>query len=436
MNNKNSKDLIDQYALEPQQYERLYWEEDIPLKDISRGIGGRLLMICLGMFVMAAIIAAVVRFPDQVELPFVLRNGQPETVYTFPFPVYVRETFVGPGDAIEAGQPLVRLASPEIAGLLAELEGRSARKETFETYTSPAFLSQRQMLDRQIQQGESRVRQLEADIALLDDQWASRAAALDIALADARDRYASSEVLYRQGVIARLDLQALEKALAEARDQRANAESAYRRERLALEASVKENGQAIAALRIEQHRLAYDKAARSGDLGGDVEAARQRIEAVFGPCRVEDGTVVLVSPSDGHVTFVFEGESEIGEGVTVLKLSAANDVSHAFVKCPPSAAGRIREGMRSHLKVHSFPYYAWGTADGVVRRKSLSPDENGDFNLQVSLEARNRLEGMLFPGLDGTAVIVLEERTLLDYCFRAFARTWHEVVRGEAPVPR
>jgi hypothetical protein len=81
--------------------------------------------------------------------------------------------------------------------------------------------------------------------------------------------------------------------------------------------------------------------------------------------------------------------------------------------------------MKVHLKVSSFPYYEWGVAEGRVNSKSLSPDEKGEYNIQVTLEDQNRLEGQLFPGLDGSAVIVLEEKTLFQYFFRRLSRGYH-----------
>ena len=419
------------YQLEPQQYERLYFEEDIPLTDISRGLGTKLLIIGVSLFILALVVANVVKYPDQLELPFVLRGNNPEQVYTFPFPVYIREVYVKPGEPVIAGQPLLRLTSPEVASMIAEFEGRTAKKETFQTYTGSSYQRQRDMLDQEILQWEAKSNQLESDMKLLDQQWASRVAMLDVVQKEAQDHYETAQKLFKEGIVSRFDLQEKEKLLAQARDNKSNSESLYKRDRLSIETNIQQAKQSIASSRLEKSKLDFDKATQSGDLESEATAARDVIESIFGPYHIEEGSVVLLSPGDHRVSFVFEGDDEIHSGMTVLKLSQGNKAEFAFIKCPPSAAGKLQEGMKAKLKVASFPYYEWGVVEGTVATRSISPDENGEYNLQVNLDDLRRLEGKLFPGLDGTAVIVLEEKTLFQYFFRSLSRAYHYTADGD-----
>ncbi len=419
------------YQLEPQQHERLYFEEDIPLKDISRGLGPRLLGVGVVMLVVALVVANVVKYPDQMELPFVLRGNDLEVMYSFPFPVYIKDVYVRSGDVVEAGQPLLRITSPEVASMIADLEGRSSRKETFESFTGASFESQREILDKQILQLQARAAQLQRDMDLMDQQWDSRSSVLEVTLADAKDHFESAQTLYKEGVISRHDFQAKEKAYAEARDNKSNGESGYQRERIAHQTRIEETKQSIAAAILEKSKLDYDKAARSGDLDSDVAEAGQMIRSIFGHCRVEDGSVILLSPAAQSVSFVFEGDREIDPGVIVLRLSQNSRADYAFIKCPPSQAGKLREGMKVNLKVASFPYYEWGIAEGKVTSRSASPDENGEYNIQVSLDRLNRLEGLLFPGLDGSALLILEEKTLFEYFFRDLSKAYHALAGGD-----
>ena len=92
--------------------------------------------------------------------------------------------------------------------------------------------------------------------------------------------------------------------------------------------------------------------------------------------------------------------------------------------------GKVDVGMKANLKVASFPYYEWGTVKGHVDHASLAPDENGEYNLHLSLDELNRLDGMLFAGLDGSAVIVLEEKTILQYFFRRVSKAYHNASDG------
>ena len=342
------------YQLEPQQHERLYFEEDIPLKDISRGLGPRLLGVGVVMLVVALVVANVVKYPDQMVLPFVLRGNDLEVMYSFPFPVYIKDVYVRSGDVVEAGQPLLRITSPEVASMIADLEGRSSWKETFESFTGASFESQREILDKQILQLQARAAQLQRDMDLMDQQWDSRSSVLEVTLADAKDHFESAQTLYKEGVISRHDFQAKEQAYAEARDNKSNGESGYQRERIAHQTRIEETKQSIAAAILEKSKLDYDKAARSGDLDSDVAEAGHLIKSIFGHCRIEDGSVILLSPAAQSVSFVFEGDREIDPGVTVLRLSQARKADYDFINCPPSQACKQRAGMKVKLKGTSF----------------------------------------------------------------------------------
>lgn len=428
--------IDNQYELEPQQFERLYEEEDIPLKDLSRGMGPKLLGVAIALFIIVFAVANVVTYPDQIELPFVLRGNNREQVYTFPFPVYIKEVFVTSGESLQANQPILRLASPEIAALISDLEGRTARKTTFETYTGSSYASQLEMLDKQILQMQARIVQLQSDIDLHDQQWKSRASMLDLLLSDAKDQFETSQKLKAEGVISRLALQEKEAAYAQARDSRSNGESLYQRERLNLQAQLEETKQSMASAKIEKSKFEFEKSARSGDLDSEAAAANTLIQNIFGLHRIENGSIVLLSPGEQNVSFIFEGDGEIGAGMTVLKLNQTVKADYAFIKCPPAFAGKVREGMKTHLKVASFPYYEWGVAEGTVRSRSLSPDQNGEYNIQVSLDQMKRLEGLLFPGLDGSAVIILEEKTLFQYFFRSLSKSYHKLAGSDVIAPR
>ena len=424
------ENTTDQHGLEPQQYERLYWEEDIPVKNITRGVGRWLLLVCLVLFVGIMITAAVVKYPDQIELPFVLRSDDKGDTYSFPFAVYVREVFVQPGQTVEAGQPLIRITSPEIAAMLADLSSQSSKTDAFESFTESAYSRQKDILNKQIAQLRTRHEQLKDDLDLVEQRWAVNASTLRFNENDANERYEASKQLYADGIVSRLEMQEKEKALEIARDALDAGKTEYERSKLALDASIRDTEQAIQSTELEISRLAFEKGARSEELKGDLGAAEGQLESIFGQHRVENGSVILLSPSSAIVSFVYDGESAVAPSVTALKLSTSRQADYAFVKCPPSFMGKVDVGMKANLKVASFPYYEWGTVKGHVDHASLAPDENGEYNLHLGLDELNKLDGMLFAGLDGFAVIVLEEKTILQYFFRRLSKAYYSTRDG------
>src|SRR3954471_10919021 len=100
--------------LEPQQYQQMYWEEDVPLADVRKSVLRKFVYIGSILCLLFLTLGFFLKFPDQVELPFVIKNNQSEQIYRFPYPVYVIQKYIQPHDAVVKGQRLVRITSPEI----------------------------------------------------------------------------------------------------------------------------------------------------------------------------------------------------------------------------------------------------------------------------------------------------------------------------------
>jgi len=56
-------------------------------------------------------------------------------------------------------------------------------------------------------------------------------------------------------------------------------------------------------------------------------------------------------------------------------------------------------------------------------------------DLHIALDDPGRLGGVLQPGLTGTAVVVIEEKTLLQYFFRNLKRQYWRLLEGEERGP-
>jgi len=421
----------ERFGLEPQQYERMYWEEDIPVKNITKGIGRWLLGMSVLLFAGIVMAAAIIKYPDQIEMPFVLRSDQKGDIYTFPFDVYIREVFVQPGQSVQKGEPLMRIGSPEIAAMLAELSSQSSKSEAFHSFTESAYNRQRDILDKQISQLRTRREQVEKELNLVEARWLGNASTLQFNMNDASERLDADKQLYSEGIVSRQAMQEKQKEFEMATDALDAAETAYKRDQLALETTLRETERDIQSAELEISRLSFEKGARSEELKGDLTASQSLITSVFGNHIVEDGSVILLSPDKAVVSFVFDGAAEIDPGVIALKLNRSHKANYAFVKCPPSYRGKIGTGMKANMKVASFPYYEWGVVEGEVAYASLAPDENGAYNVHLSLDHQNRMEGMLFAGLDGKAVIVLEEKTILEYFFRNLSKVYYDIAEGE-----
>ena len=421
--------------LEPQQYQRLYWEADVPVRDLRVQLMRRLLYAALVLFAGLCTLAAVVRFPDQVELPFVLKSDIREEVYKFPYTTYLLDQFAQTGDTVRPGDSLIRISSPEIVALINRYNETKFAGENFNGSKRTSVLRQQEIIRATIRENNLDIGEHRNQLELARQTWAAHEQQLRFELRDATDKLDAYKTLYESQTVSHYDL-------IEKENRKIQVENALKQENLRFE---KENARLKAAInrllvvnQAAESQLAKSRAdflADSLQTGSNFDLAQRRIANTFGDCNIRDGAVVIKSPIAGRVSFLFEGEKEIPGGSTALKVNNANEPTFAFVKCPPAMAGKLKNNQTCHLKVFSFPFYEYGSVGGHIRQISLTTDEKGDYNLNIALDDEGQLKGRLQPGFTGTAAIVIEEKTLFQYFFRHLKKQYHRFLEGDAQAP-
>jgi len=417
--------------LESQQYQRMYWESDVPVRDMRARLMKRLIYAAALLFILIISISGVVKFPDQIELPFTLKNDQQEEVYKFPHSVYLLEKYVNTADTVSSGSSLIRISSPEIVEMINRYNESKAAMEILTDAKLQAEWSQRDMILASIQQNMITINDYQHQIKLDRSSWLEQKRKLQAELKEVEDKLAAYETLRSQSIGARFDL-------VEQETKRTQVKSALQQEDLRFEKENNRIKNAISRLVIENDLATSRLSKSSADFRADsmetlsrMNLSKIRIIDAFGPSEIEEGSIVLKSPMNGKISFLFEGEKEIPEGTTALKISNQQQPTYGFIKCPPGVAGKLKLGQISHLKVLSFPFYEYGTILGHLRDISFSPDEKGEYNLQLNIDQSGRLEGLLQPGLTGTAVIIIEEKTLLQYFFYKVKKHYRQIKDGD-----
>src|SRR6478736_6823311 len=95
--------------LKPVQYQKLYWEEDVPLRDVRKSTLRKFVYLGCILFLIFIFIGLFIKFPDQVELPFVIKSDKSEEIYRYASPVYLVDKYVHPQDIVKKGQPLIKI---------------------------------------------------------------------------------------------------------------------------------------------------------------------------------------------------------------------------------------------------------------------------------------------------------------------------------------
>lgn len=417
--------------LEPQQYQRMYWESDVPMNDLRVGMLQKVLLFLAILFLALVGIAATVRFPDQLELPFVLKSEQQSQVYTFPFTVYITHRYVHAGDTVQPNQPLIKITSPEIVQLIHELNTQKAKETRFNKADKIGYQKQRDMLRSSMAQNEVQIRAIGTQLDLLDKNWQVDKQKLTYELADTKDKLDRNKPLFDDKIIAQVEWRQHEINHLKAQTALANAQLTYINKQAALRAEIAGLQLTKTASGSNTDKIRADELSDAYQLQADYVNEQQRVENLFGNYEIDKGSIIIKSKQAGQVAYLFDGELDVKAGVMLLKISAKHIPTYGFIKCPPSVVGKIRQQQDCYLKVASFPFYEWGTLKGKTTGISAAPDENGAFNINVSFATNTPMQPLLQAGLTGQAVIIIDNKTLLQYFFRSTAKRYHQFTKGD-----
>lgn len=417
--------------LEPQQYQRMYWESDVPMKDLRIGLLQKIVLFMGVLFMVLITIAATVKFPDQLELPVVLKSDRPDNVYTFPFTVYIVHRYVNTGDTVQVNQPLFKITSPEIVQLIHELNSQKSKEAKFNLADKIGYQKQREIVRSSIAQQDVQIRAIEKQLDLLDKNWQVDQQKLDYELADTKEKLARNKALFEENNISQVEWRQYEINNVKAQSALAHAQIEYTNKQALLRSQIAELKLSKTSSNSTTDRIRADELSNAFQLRSDYDNIRQRFENLFGNYELDHGSIIIRSKINGQVAYLFDGELEVKESVTLLKISAQLSPSYGFIKCPPSIMGKIRRYQACYIKVTSFPFYEWGTLNGKITEISAAADENGEFNVKVNFDSHTQMQPYLYTGLTGQAVIIIDDKTLLQYFFRSSAKHYHQFIKGD-----
>ncbi|HRH65387.1 MAG TPA: HlyD family secretion protein [Bacteroidia bacterium] len=412
--------------LEPQQYERIYWDEDVPVKDVRKSALRKFVYIGGAICLIFSFLAIFIKFPDQVELPFVIKSDQSEEIYRFPYPVYILESYSQPGKKVTKGQSLIRITSPEIVALVNSYVEAEKNLEIFSSQKVMSIGKQKEMIATRIRKTDSRIQETEHELMVLDSTWKSNAARLQYESDDASHKHDQNKKLFEEGHISKYELIESETKKLKANDALISARQEYQKAKYNLrsmnEQSVLDNNSYVEEL----SKLSIDTKYDSISLVNQYELARNRIRNTFGDFTLADNDLILAAKGNGIVSYVFEGEKQLNEGGILLKVMYNSSALYAWVKSPPALVGRVKPNHRAVLKISSFPFYEWGTLQGHVDNLSITPDETGSFSLKVAIDNFGHLNNLVQIGMNGNLTIILEEKTFYQYLFNDMKKVYYE----------
>ncbi|HWQ39161.1 MAG TPA: HlyD family type I secretion periplasmic adaptor subunit, partial [Burkholderiales bacterium] len=373
----------------------------------------------------------------------------------------VNEILVREGEAVKAGQVLMRMATQvsdaDVATVETDLHLRHLQLRRIQAELSGTDFAPRkgdrpelfQQVAAQHRANRSAYRdQIEGEQAVLARAQQDLRAAQEI---EARlrqtlpiyiEQEAAHEKLGRDGFVSRLAV--LEKT----------------RERIEKEQELKAQSHQVesprAAIEQSRKRLAQIASSYRQQLQNEqVEANAQRLklEQEAGKQAYRRGLLELKAPHDGIVKDLATHTSGtvVSPGTVLLTLVPQDEPVKAEVWITDADAGRVREGHSVKVKIAAYPFQKYGMVKGVVDYVSPDAAELPDTRERDRKDAKQHVmppsgfralvalnepylerDGRRFglnPGMGVSAEIHLGERTVMEYLLSPVQKTLHEAGR-------
>ncbi len=184
--------------LEPQQYQKHYWEDDVPLKDVRESTLRKFVYLGALLFLGFVLAGSLIKFLDEVQLPFLFKSDKSEDIYRFPYPVYLTDKYVASGEQIKKGAKLVRITSPEIVTLIYNYYEAQQNLVNYNVIKSLSLAQQKELIAVKINQDRMRISQAHTELTLLESTWKSNLARLEFEKQDAENKLVKNKELYEK----------------------------------------------------------------------------------------------------------------------------------------------------------------------------------------------------------------------------------------------
>lgn len=336
---------------------------------------------------------------------------------------------------LEAQRPPHSVVAP-VAGRIATIHVETGRRVEA---GAVLFDLEADLEESQLAESTARLRALEAEFASLRVVLASEeeilrqaSAASRAARAEAAARYQAtvaaaalateearrSEQLYREGIVAEIQLA---RVRAEARRQLAELEGAERElEKLELEA-----GRDQQRRQAELDRLRSEVTVTAGEVAVSAAALRVRAE--------ERARRRITAPVAGYVAEVTPQQpgAMVLAGESLATVIPADDLKVVAFFDPGVALGRVRPGQPAEMRLDGFPWSEYGAIAATVQRVAGEPRQ-GRVRVECSLVPDPEVNLPLQHGLPGVLAVEVDRLSPVGMVL-------HEVgkkVRGSARASR
>ena len=351
--------------------------------------------ILLGAFLLALLIAIVMRLPETVRCPFVLVPDTGADPVQSPVRAIISHVGVDEGQPVKAGEELFVLRSDEIRGLDTEFrtltEDLRSKEESL-ARSDNAYTSQLGIKSAEIEQAKSEVK--------FRENHANTS----------RELVARMEKLAKLGGESEIDLIKLKLDLAGSEKDLSVAQRTVQQVNLDRERMETEHARQRAEQQSEIEKLKM----RIGALKTDLKNAQQNLLTIRSPY---EG--VIISMDQRSVgTFVQQGQ-------VLCQLAPKDSKPRARMSLNEVGVPKLIVTQRVRYFFEAYPYQRYGTVTGKLDWISPSAVTTSDGSRFTALGSLDRYDifsrgGQVLPlrvGMRGDAHIIVGSRTMIEYAF-------------------
>ena len=351
--------------------------------------------ILLGAFLLALLIAIVMRLPETVRCPFVLVPDTGADPVQSPVRAIISHVGVDEGQPVKAGEELFVLRSDEIRGLDTEFrtltEDLRSREESVARNES-AYAAQLGMKSAEIEQAKSEVK--------FRENHANTS----------RDLVTRMEKLTKLGGESEIDLIKLKLDLA------------------GSEKDLSVAQRTVQQVNLDRERMETEHVRQRAEQQSEIEKLKMRIGALKTDLKnTQQNLLTIRSPYEGVIISMDQRSvgTFVQQGQVLCQLAPKDAKPRARMSLNEVGLPKLIVTQRVRYFFEAYPYQRYGTVTGKLDWISPSAVTTSDGSRFTALGSLDRYDifsraGKILPlrvGMRGDAHIIVGSRTMIEYAF-------------------
>jgi multidrug resistance efflux pump len=351
--------------------------------------------ILLGAFLLALVIAIVMRLPETVRCPFVLVPDTGADPVQSPVRAVISHVGVDEGQPVKAGEELFVLRSDEIRGLDTEFrtltEDLRSKEESL-ARNENAYVAQLGMKNAEIEQAKSEVK--------FRENHANTS----------RELVTRMEKLTKLGGESEIDLIKLKLDLA------------------GSEKDLSVVQRTVQQVNLDRERMETEHARQRAEQQSEIEKLKMRIGALKTDLKnTQQNLLTIRSPYEGVIISMDQRSvgTFVQQGQVLCQLAPKDSKPRARMTLNEVGLPKLIVTQRVRYFFEAYPYQRYGTVTGKLDWISPSAVTTSDGSRFTALGSLDRYDifsraGKILPlrvGMRGDAHIIVGSRTMIEYAF-------------------